>query len=161
MKAAIALGSNLGRRRSNLRDAIDWLGRTPGITVIKVADAIETQPVDCPPGANPFLNSAAIVQTTLTPIDLLHSLFDIERKLGRVRRTKNDSRPIDLDLILYDDLIQSDESLTIPHPRMHERLFVLAPLAQIAPDWNHPTLKKTIKALLDELIDARQSPVGD
>ena len=151
MKAAIALGSNLGRRRSNLRDAIDWLGRTPGIKVLKIADTIETQPVDCPPGANPFLNSAAFIETTLSPIELLNALLNIERKLGRVRRTKNDSRPIDLDLILYDDLIQADESLTIPHPRMHERRFVLAPLAQIAPEWIHPKLKKTIRQLVDEL----------
>ena len=151
MFAAIALGSNLGRRRSNLRDAIDWLSRTPDIKLIKVADTIETKPIDCPPGANNFLNSAAIIETTLTPHQLLDALLNIEHKLGRVRRARNDSRPIDLDLLLYDDIIQSDAHLTLPHPRMHERDFVIIPLSKIAPDWIHPTLKKSIQQLSEEL----------
>jgi len=119
------------------------------VRVVRVSSAIETAPVGGPPGQGPYLNAAAEVATHLPPRALLARLLETERSLGRERREKNGPRTIDLDLLLYDDVVLDEPGLTLPHPRMHERRFVLSPLSEIAPDVVHPRLRKTIRRLLD------------
>lgn len=134
--------------------ALERVNAVPSTRVLRVADAIETEPVDCPPGSPAFLNTAAVVETELHPVALLDALLAIEAELGRSRdgaAATNAPRPIDLDLLMYDDLILSTPTLTLPHPRMHVRRFVLEPLATIAPDVVHPTTRKSIATLLAEL----------
>lgn len=149
--AFIGLGSNLGDRAANLESAGALLGATPGVTVLRVSRRLENPAVGGPPGSPPFLNAVAQVQTTLGSHALLERLLDIERHLGRQRRTKWEPRLIDLDILLFGDQIISSHDLVIPHPLMHERRFVLEPLAEIAPDAVHPVLQMTAKGLLDNL----------
>src|ERR1700732_1366024 len=151
VSAYIALGSNLGDRRDNLDRALEALGQRADISVEKVSRYYETDPVGGPPGQGPFLNAAALIRTELPPAELLKVLLDIERSLGRVRQRRDGPRTIDLDLLLYEDTVTSDAGLTLPHPRMHERLFVLEPLAEIAPDAWHPIFAKSAAELLTEL----------
>jgi 3-oxoacyl-[acyl-carrier protein] reductase len=147
--AHLALGSNLGDRRDFLDRALASLRLVPGIEVTKVSSFHETAPVGGPAGQGNFLNAAAEVHTTLSPHEVLHALAEIENALGRTRSERWGPRTIDLDLLLYDDLILDDPTLTIPHPRLHERGFVLDPLAEIAPQTVHPLLGETIATLRD------------
>jgi 3-oxoacyl-[acyl-carrier protein] reductase len=144
----LALGSNLGDPHANLAAAIAAMAARPDMTVRAVADPIRTDPVDCPPDSPPFLNSAACLETSLPPDALLKALKDIETTLGRRHGVRHSPRPIDLDILLYDDLVLDTPGLVIPHPRLHERRFVLEPLAQIAPDAMHPTRYCTVAQLL-------------
>ena len=148
--AAIALGSNLGDREANLRAAIVYLAELGPVTA--VSSFYETAPVgylDQPR----FLNAAALLTTALPPLELLRALLAIEKKLGRDRSATlpKGPRTLDLDLLLYDDLILETDELTLPHPAMHERRFVLAPLAEIAPHRQHPLLHQSMQQLLDQL----------
>ena len=153
--AYIALGSNLGDRERNIRSAVKKLGETDGVSVVKVSKLFDNPAVGGPENSPNFLNAAARLETTLGSHALLHRLLEIERELGRQRREKWEPRLIDLDLILYGDQIISSQELVIPHPLMHERKFVLQPLAEIAPDIVHPTLQMTIAGLL-ETVTSRQ-----
>ena len=157
--AFIALGSNLGDRQQFLARAVDQIKEIPQSRLVHLSGWYETKPVGGPPQGL-FLNGAAQLRTELGPFELLGSLQKIEQELGRPSDHEPwASRVIDLDLLFYDDLILHSLSLTLPHPRLHERRFVLEPLHEIAPDWVHPTLKKSVKLLLQELIHAgRSSP---
>jgi 3-oxoacyl-[acyl-carrier protein] reductase len=146
----IGLGSNLGDRQAALDQALAALQEHERISVVQVSTYYETDPVGGPPDAPLFLNAVVEIETDLEPRQLLAVLMDIERRLGRVRGKKNEPRTIDLDLLLYDDLIADEPDLTIPHPRMHERGFVLEPIAEIAPDLVHPVLGDTMQDLWDQ-----------
>jgi 2-amino-4-hydroxy-6-hydroxymethyldihydropteridine diphosphokinase len=150
-RAFIAVGANLGDREATIRAALDALGRTPGIEVIRTSSLMENPAVGGPEGSPPFLNGAAALATSLQPRELLARLLEIERSLGRERHQKWAPRTIDLDLLLYDDLVLRADELTIPHPLMHERDFVLLPLAEIAADVVHPRLRTSIGELAHRL----------
>lgn len=148
--AYIGLGSNIGEREKNLNTAIDMLNETPGIEVLQVSSYINTAPVGYTQQPD-FLNAVAEIKTKLQPDELLKICMDIESKLKRKRIIRWGPRTIDLDILLYGEQIINDENLVIPHPRMHEREFVLRPLAEIAPKAFHPVIKKTVAEILTNL----------
>lgn len=147
--SAIALGSNMGDCRAILADAIATLAHTPGISVIAKSSWYITKAIG-PPQPD-YFNGCAILQTALHPQILLENLLKIEQKFGRVRQEPWGPRTLDLDLLLYDDLILHTPTLEIPHPRMRQRAFVLVPLAEIAPDWVEPVSGCFIKDLVKEV----------
>jgi 2-amino-4-hydroxy-6-hydroxymethyldihydropteridine diphosphokinase len=152
--AAIALGSNLsssfGDREANLREAlrrIDVLGR-----VSAVSSFFDTEPVGYTEQPR-FLNGAALLETELAPVGLLRGLLEIERQMGRDRTAAvaKGPRVIDLDLLMYGGVVMETAELTLPHPEMHERAFVLAPLVEIAPEMKHPVLQSSVAELFAKL----------
>ncbi len=146
---AIALGSNLGDSRSILTRAIDRLQTSPQIALIAVSSWYRTDPIG-PPQPD-YLNGCATFQTSLTPLEILDTLQAIETEFGRVRREIWGARTLDLDLLLYGDLIVDTPTLQLPHPRMSERAFVLVPLAEIAPNWIEPRSGQSIDTLCHKL----------
>lgn len=146
--AYVALGANLGDRLATLRSAIARLGDAG--TVRAISSAYETDPVGYE--AQPaYLNAVVEIDTDLQPVELLDALLAIEREHGRVRTFANAPRTLDLDLLLFDQEVVQTSSLTLPHPRLHERAFVLVPLTEIAPDLIVPGLSATVTELLNML----------
>ena len=144
----LSLGSNLGDRAANLRTAIERLG-TLG-KVLAVSSFYETEPVEF--AAQPwFLNCAVELDTAKMPKQLLAGILDIERKMGRRRVQKKGPRTVDIDILLFGNSVIKMQGLTIPHPALHERRFVLEPLAEIAPEARHPVFKRTVRELRDAL----------
>ena len=144
----LSLGSNLGDREKHLRDAIQRLeavGRVRSVSSIYETEPVEftDQPV--------FLNCAIALETSSTPTQLMQQLLEMERAMGRQRLQKKGPRTIDLDILLFGDEAVNTAGLTIPHPAMQQRRFVLEPLAEIAPHAIHPVIKKAVKHLLEEL----------
>jgi len=149
----IGLGSNLGDRAGNLLLAVRAMMEA-GLNVIRLSSIYETEPVET--FAQPaFLNMVAELRGDALPRpeELMARLLRIENSLGRTREVAMAPRPIDLDLLLYRDEISDSQFLTLPHARFHRRRFVLVPLAELAPQLVHPTLRKTINELLDALVD--------
>ena len=138
VRAFVALGSNLGDRAAHLSAAVAGLRSTRGVRVLACSSLYETDPVG-PPGQGPYLNAALLLETSLSPRALLARLHEIEGAAGRARSAvRNEARTLDLDLLLYGGRSIDEPGLVVPHPRLHERPFVLAPLRELAPEELHP-----------------------
>ncbi|WP_208995241.1 2-amino-4-hydroxy-6-hydroxymethyldihydropteridine diphosphokinase [Roseibium hamelinense] len=149
--ALIALGSNLGDRRSQMIAGLKQLSTLIRTRVVDVSPLYETAPVGGPDNQGAYLNAAALVETHLDPKSLLEELQKIEKAQRRERIVRWGPRTLDLDILVYGDLVTDDEDLTLPHPRMHDRRFVMVPAADIAADYIHPGLNQTMGALLAAL----------
>lgn len=149
--AYIALGSNLGDKEKNLRRALLLLTQQ-GVEVVRVSSFLSTEPYGVTDQPQ-FLNAVACVRTSLAPLALLDVLLATELSMGRVRLRHWGERNIDLDLLLYEDVVLDMPRLHLPHPDMQNRDFVLLPLAEIAPELKHPTLQKTIWELKENLMN--------
>ncbi|MFZ2087353.1 MAG: 2-amino-4-hydroxy-6-hydroxymethyldihydropteridine diphosphokinase [Desulfobaccales bacterium] len=148
--AYVGLGANEGEPRRQVEEAIAHLAAADEIEVLKVSSFFLNPPLG-PPDQPWYVNAVIQVRTRLTPEEMLRVLHRVEQDLGRIRRERWGSRVIDLDLLLYDGVIFTDPDLCLPHPEMHRRSFVLAPLAEIAPQAWHPVLEKTASELLADL----------
>jgi len=142
----LSLGSNLRNRLENMRSAVSELN-SRNIRVTACSAVYETSPVDCINNSPAFLNAVIGIETELVPDKLIKTVLDIEKKIGRKRSAKNAPRIIDIDILLIGNLISDDENIILPHPRMSERLFVLAPLREIAGEVIHPVTGKNINEL--------------
>ncbi|MDQ0177880.1 2-amino-4-hydroxy-6-hydroxymethyldihydropteridine diphosphokinase [Bacillus chungangensis] len=153
--AYLSIGTNMGDRFAHLQDAIKALRANKSIQILHISSIYETEPVGYVDQAH-FLNIAVKLQTTLTPKGLLHTCLNIEQKLGRIRKVRWGPRVIDLDILLYNkDNIQTDE-LIIPHPRMHERAFVLIPLLEIDEHIQLPSTNTPLLKLLKKIPDRKE-----
>jgi 2-amino-4-hydroxy-6-hydroxymethyldihydropteridine diphosphokinase len=149
-RACLSIGSNLGDRLGNCRRAIEWLNQAENVENLLVSSAWETEPVGKQDQPR-FINLAVVLETGLSPHRLLDLCQDIENRMGRVRNERWGPRLIDLDLLLVDETVVRDERLNLPHARMHERRFVLAPLAEVAPGMRHPERNMTVDEMLSAL----------
>ncbi|WP_291579849.1 2-amino-4-hydroxy-6-hydroxymethyldihydropteridine diphosphokinase [Clostridium sp. UBA6640] len=150
-KAYIAIGSNLGDKEKNIREALEIISNSNHTKINKIAKYYNTEPVGYT-DQDEFLNTAIEIKTLLNPKNLMKFLLEVEKSLKRERIIRWGPRTLDLDVIFYDDLISSDEEVIIPHPRMEERLFVLNPLCDIAPYKLHPILNKRIIDIRDSIL---------
>jgi 2-amino-4-hydroxy-6-hydroxymethyldihydropteridine diphosphokinase len=137
-QAVLAIGSNLGDRLGRLQGAVSALEDTPEVTLVAVSSVYETEPVGAPADSPSFLNAVVLIDTTLTVHTLLDRALAIEEAFGRERSERNAPRTLDVDLIVVGDRVADDEQLTLPHPRAHERAFVLAPWLEIDPEGEIP-----------------------
>ncbi|MFQ5489775.1 MAG: 2-amino-4-hydroxy-6-hydroxymethyldihydropteridine diphosphokinase [Phycisphaerae bacterium] len=148
----LSLGSNLGNRVENLIAAVEALASDPRCRLLAAADLFETAPVGGPVQQGLYFNTVVALRTAMPPLDLLNFGLGIEQRLGRRRTVANGPRVIDIDLLLYDDLVCDSPALVLPHPRMHLRRFVLEPLMQVDAERIHPTLKQTSAQLLAAMV---------
>jgi 2-amino-4-hydroxy-6-hydroxymethyldihydropteridine diphosphokinase len=149
--AYVGLGANLGDRRRNIHAALLKMRDVDGVRVPRVSTLLDNPAVGGPANSPPYLNAVCEVHLNLTAPVFLKYLMQIEKELGRTRRRKWEPRIIDLDLLLWGDQIISTQDLVVPHPLMHERRFVLEPLAELAAEAVHPVLQMTIGGLLEDL----------
>jgi len=147
MLVLLAFGANLGNPRLQIFDAWDRIGQISEVQRQCLSSFYETKPVGGPENQPDFLNAAGLVRTELTPERLLDEILGIEAAMGRLRTEHWGPRLIDIDILLFGDCVIQTEQLTIPHPRMHERSFVLDPAAEIVPDMTHPLLGKSVVEL--------------
>ena len=154
--AFIGFGSNLGNRIDFCDRAVTLLSLLPHSRLDAVSSLYETEPIDdgAAPGSGWFLNGVVQIETNITPKSLLEICREIERALGRDPENRNGPRTLDLDLLLYDDCVLTDPALTVPHPRLHQRRFVLTPLVELDPDRQHPVLAQSLRDLLAQLNDS-------
>jgi len=153
--AYIGFGSNLGDRLENCRNAIGALAALPPCSLLKTSSFYETSPVglvDQPA----FINGVVLLETDEDAHWLLRQMLEIEKTFGRIRNLKWGPRSIDLDLLFFDDQIINTPELSVPHPSLHERRFVLEPLNEVAPDFRHPSLGKSVADLRNDLKDGEQ-----
>jgi 2-amino-4-hydroxy-6-hydroxymethyldihydropteridine diphosphokinase len=146
----LAIGSNLGNRIANIKKSLRYLEEAKRIHIDKISPIYESLPQGGPKNQPKYLNLTVKIKTTLTPLDLLREIKIIEKKLKRKNSIHWGPRTIDLDILFYDDLILMSKVLSIPHLLLHKRIFVLKPLSDIAPKFNHPLYKRSIKELLQE-----------
>ncbi|MCA9245783.1 MAG: 2-amino-4-hydroxy-6-hydroxymethyldihydropteridine diphosphokinase [Planctomycetales bacterium] len=149
--ALLSVGANLGQRRATIDQAVAALQRQPGVRLLRHSRWLETKPIGGPPDQPSFLNGAILIDTSLDPPALLAALLEVEKSLGRERHARWGARCIDLDILLYDDVIVHQAQLDIPHPRMAFRYFNLSPAAEIASDLVHPEIGWSIGKLFDHL----------
>ena len=157
-ECAIALGSNQGNSIDILESSLDALNRIPGITLQQTSSWYQTKPVGTPEPQPDYLNGCALLSVRSTPTELLAILQATEIQFGRVDKGTLQPRTLDLDLLLYDSLELNTSELTIPHPRMNQRAFVLVPLAEIAPDWIEPRSGTKIVQLLSQVDTSGVQP---
>jgi 2-amino-4-hydroxy-6-hydroxymethyldihydropteridine diphosphokinase len=151
----IAMGTNQGDREANIQKALELIKEIPDTQIDAQSDFKEYAPEDIGAGQADYLNGVIRVGTDLGPTDLLHKLQVIERRMGRSSKGDGASRPIDLDVLSFgSEVIIQGKTLTVPHPRLSTRLFVLEPLAQIAPDWKDPRTGETAAMLLEKIVPA-------
>lgn len=152
MKSYIAIGSNLGDRHAHVSTAVQHINGLPKTTVLRVSNWHETKPVGLPENAGNFLNGVVEIETKFKPDELMQSLLDIEKTMGRTRNHNGyESRTIDLDLLLYGKQTVETSIVKVPHPRMTERLFVMIPLCELCPDFVIPGKKHPVKTILMNL----------
>ncbi|WP_030897651.1 MULTISPECIES: 2-amino-4-hydroxy-6-hydroxymethyldihydropteridine diphosphokinase [unclassified Streptomyces] len=160
-RAVVALGSNLGNRLENLQGAIDALEDTPGVRIKGVSPVYETDPWGVEPGSQPaYFNAVVVLKTTLPPSSLLERAHAVEEAFHRVRDEHWGPRTLDVDIVSYADLVSDDPQLTLPHPRAHERAFVLAPWHDLDPDAQLPG-HGPVAGLLDAVTREGVAPRGD
>ena len=157
MRAYVGLGSNLGDRAAYLLLGLSALSRLPKTHFLRLSPVYETDPVG--PPQPPYLNMVAELETELSPTGLLAEMLRVEKALGRERRERWGPRTLDLDLLLYGDLVLEEAGLSVPHPRLHERAFVLVPLLDLLPEGRHPLLGQSFAELLASLDASSVRPL--
>ncbi len=153
--AFLGIGSNVGDKEQNIAKAISLVSRMERTVIEKSSSLYKTEPVGYS-DQDWFVNAVIRIKTPMNPNELLTALLAIEQELGRQRGRKWGPRIIDLDILFYDGLILEEDGLTLPHPHLHDRAFVLKPICEIAPDFMHPVLQRSLSAIYDELPDTKQ-----